>query len=164
MTKKHAQPLAPEPRTTQVDVSQLFPGEEYNLAEVRPEAIPPDDMNRLREDWIAARSKGEPLYIVGEDGRMFYISVGGDGKAVTLHAVIPRYEIQEGMMMEYAGPDAFWTIEESLGRYQVIPMQKLEQSNVESHVATVRNPIWFKAVQHLVNQHIDSMVKNPYKK
>jgi hypothetical protein len=162
MTKKTAQGLAPDPRSTQVDVGQLFPGEEYNLAEENPEAIPREDMNSLRDDWIDARIKGQPLYVVAEDGRMFYVAVGGDGKAITLHSVVPRYEIQEGTMMEYAGPDAFFTLEEHLGRYQVIPMNPIEDSSVEAHIAAVRDPIWFKAVRYLVNKHVNEM-DNPYK-
>jgi len=169
MLKKKAQPggegFLPVPRDIPVDVNteQLFSEEQYNLAEVNPEAIPPDDLNNLRQDWIEARMRGDPLYIVADDGRMFYVSVGGDGKALTVHQVVPRYEIQEGMMMEYAGPDAFFTLEESLGRYQVVPMNKIQDSSVEGHVATVRNPIWFRAIQHLVEAHARTM-DNPYKK
>jgi len=76
---------------------------------------------------------------------------------------VPRYEIQEGTIMEYAGPDAFYTLEENLGRYRVIPMQQIEDSSVAAHVATVRDTIWFKAVQRLVAAHT-TMRDNPYKK
>jgi hypothetical protein len=108
--------------------------------------------------------KGQPLYVVSKDGRIFYISVGGDGKALTVHSVVPRYEIQEGMMMEYAGPDAWYTLEEELGsQYQVVPMQQIEESNIEAHAATMRNPIWFRAVRYLVEKHA-SIQDNPYKK
>jgi len=169
MKRITVQGYAPEPRTTQVAVDQPFPddpfpGEEYNLAESNPEAIPPDDIGRLRDDWITARNNGNPLYVVGEDGRMFYVAVGGDGKAITLHSVVPRYEVQEGTITEYAGPDAFFTLEEQLGRYQPVPMQQIVQSNIEGHVATVSNPIWFKAVKRLVQQHMGQEVYNPYKK
>ena len=162
MNKRNAEGLEPDSRPTQVDVGELF-SRDYNLAETDIEAIPPDDLIRIREDWIAARRAGNPLYVVGDDGRMFYVAVGGDGKAITLHLLVPRYEVQEGMMMEYAGPDAFHTLEEHLGHYQIVPMQQIEDSSVAAHVATVRDPIWFRAVRRLVDAHRVTM-DNPYKK
>lgn len=164
MTKKHAQELPPESRTVEVDTGQLFSEEQYNLAEVDFSVIPQDDMNRLREDWIDARRLGNPLYIVDSQGRMFYVSVGGDGRAITIHSVVPRYEIQEAMM-EYAGPDAWHTLYEHLGpRYDVVPLQNVEDSNVAAHAAATRNPAWFRVVRYLVNAHMNRKVYNPYKK
>ena len=147
---------------TRVDVAPPASEEDYNLAEVNPEAIPREDLNRLREDWIAARENGDPLYVISDQGYIFYVSVGGDGKALTVHPVIPRYEIQEGGVLQYAGPTAFLSLEETLGRYQVVPMSHIADSNVAAHVATVRNPIWFRAVQRLIAQHPRKQ-DNPYK-
>jgi len=154
----------PRDLSVDVDTAPLFSDEEYNLAETDVEAIPTDAMSALRDDWITNRISGEPLYVVAEDGRMFYVSVGGDGKAITLHPVIPRYEIQEGGVTEYAGPDAFFTLEEQLGHYNVIPMQNMQNSNLEAHVATVRNPVWLKAVQRMMEIHKTGIVYNPYRK
>jgi hypothetical protein len=165
MRKKRAQGDPPTPRDIPVDVDTgaLFSDEVYNLAETNSELISQEDNNPLREDWLHARGKGAPLYVVADDGRMYYIAVGGDGKAITVHSVVPRYEIQEGDITEYAGPDAWFTLEENLGRYEIIPTQAIADSSVAAHVAAVRNPIWFRAVQRLVTRHARS-VHNPYKK
>ena len=155
MVKKYAQP------TVEVDPQQLFQ-EEYNLGEIDFSVIPKEELNRLREDWIDARRLGHPLYVVDGAGKIWYVAVDGTGQALTLHPVVPRYEIQEGYT-RYEGPDAWYTLEEALGRYDIIPMTPgLSESNVEAHRATVASPVWFRAVQYIISRHYKG-TENPYK-
>ena len=136
----------------------------YNLGETNSDYLDTKTVTPLQLDWIEAYTSGKPLYIVKSNGEILYVSVDGTGRALTVHSVIPRYEIQEGYT-EYAGPDAWETLSEAIGaHYQVIPLEAgLAESSVQAHVEKSRNPIWLKAVQRLLVLH-KKQADNPYRR
>ena len=135
----------------------------YNLGETDPEYVNTQTSTPLQEDWVNAKRLGEPLYIVTTDGKIYYVAVHGNGRAITVHPVIPQYEVQEGFT-EYEGPDAWHTLSDDIGiHYEIIPLSgNIADSNIEAHVATVRNPIWFRVVQTILAAH-RNRTNNPYR-
>jgi hypothetical protein len=154
-----------EAQIPEVDTGQLF-SEPYNLAETSPDALP--GPNKLREDWIDSLATGNPFYIVDRTGQAWHISVDPTGQAISLFDVYQTWVPGTGHL-RYSGPDAWDTLLENVIGYHYTVVDwghGLATSNVQAHYDHVHNPVWFRVVQKLVENHyaaITKQEKNPYK-
>lgn len=137
----------------------------YNLADLSPLT---QELSTIQMDWIDATEKGIPLYLVDEEARTWMIAPDNTGRAITTHVVNFKPEVSPPIN-EYTGPDAWHTLDETYGtRYQVVdPSQKQAfDTNIEAHVAKVRDPVWIRAFHRLISDYEEFRAKkssNPYK-
>ena len=153
------------PTMTEEELSQVWDESEiggYGLNLTDKNLLPKEEIVPIRDDWIKATTGGSPFYIVDPEGKIWMVSVDNAGVSITVHEVITTYTPQ-APSVNLTGPDAWKSLDEIFPKYTVVPPSAFGASNVQAHVAAVRDPIWFTVVQNIIKRH-RAVVKNPYRK